>query len=179
MPLRIEVEAFFSIAEQTELFLLAVLAGAVLGIVFDAFRALRTVLPVMKKSAFTAVCDALFMIICGLAMYLFSMFFARGELRLYHIIGALLGFVIYILTAGTVIIGIIRAVFGAVYRALDRILRLVLKPFVYLKGKIRTKTYVNFVLNAKMFRLRRKSGEKDLKSEGELVYNDTDKMRKQ
>lgn len=38
---KIEPEAFFTVSEQTELFLLSVLAGVTFGVLWDVFRALR------------------------------------------------------------------------------------------------------------------------------------------
>ena len=112
---KIEPEAFFTVSEQTELFLLSVLAGVTFGVLWDVFRALRVMLPPMRSTALTAVCDALYMIICGLGLYIFSLLFARGEIRAFYWLGALLGAVIYILTAGTVIMGFLRWLFGGIY----------------------------------------------------------------
>ena len=112
---KIEPEAFFTVSEQTELFLLSVLAGVTFGVLWDVFRALRVMLPPMRSTALTAVCDALYMIICGLGLYIFSLLFARGEIRAFYWLGALLGAVIYILTVGTVIMGFLRWLFGGIY----------------------------------------------------------------
>ena len=81
---KIEPEAFFTVSEQTELFLLSVLAGVTFGVLWDVFRALRVMLPPMRSTALTAVCDALYMIICGLGLYIFSLLFARGEIRAFY-----------------------------------------------------------------------------------------------
>ena len=76
---KIEPEAFFTVSEQTELFLLSVLAGVTFGVLWDVFRALRVMLPPMRSTALTAVCDALYMIICGLGLYIFSLLFAGRD----------------------------------------------------------------------------------------------------
>jgi len=146
---KIETEAFFTVSEQTELFLLSVLAGVVFGVLWDVFRALRVIFPPMRSTILTAVCDALYMIICGFGIYIFSLIFARGEIRFYYFLGALLGAVIYIMTAGKVIMGIIRWLFEGIYGALRKVYLFAAKPIVFLRQKMSTKIKEKFVLNAK------------------------------
>lgn len=118
----IEPEAFFTVSEETELFLLSVLLGGGLGVLYDVFRALRVVFPPLGKPAATAVCDVIFFLCSGYIIYLFSLLCARGEVRGFFWAGALLGGIIYLLTAGTVVMGIIRTVMAGI---------------VYVTGKLR------------------------------------------
>lgn len=126
---KIETESFFTVCEEAKLFLLSVIMGGVFGVVFDVFRALRVIFPILKGTIPTMICDALYIIICAAGIFLFSLIFARGEVRLYYVLGAVPGFVIYMLTAGTVIMGIIRSIFGTVYSLISRL-------FKALAGKI-------------------------------------------
>ena len=66
---KIETEAFMPVCRQTELFLLSVLLGGCLGVLWDVFRALRAIFPVMGRSVPTAVCDGLYIVLCGIAVY--------------------------------------------------------------------------------------------------------------
>lgn len=175
---KISPEAFFTVSEQTELFLLSVLMGGVFGILFDIFRALRVIVPILKKPLPTAVCDILFFIICGFGIYLFSLLFARGEIRGYYWLGALLGGVIYLLTAGTVVMGIIRTVFGVFYSMLRKIFILISAPFIRLYTQIRTKMHKGFVVNAKKSAPVIKNKEKHLKKQRKILYNKDAKMKK-
>lgn len=174
---KIEPEAFFTVSEQTELFLLSVLAGVAFGVLWDVFRALRVMLPPMRSTVLTAVCDALYMIICGLGLYIFSLLFARGEIRVFYWLGALLGAVIYILTAGTVIMGFLRWLFGGIYGFLHKVYLFAAKPFVFFRQKMLTKMNFKFVSNAKKIRAKSKNYKKHLKNIPEMLYNKSAKMK--
>ena len=165
------------VCRQTELFLLSVLLGGGLGVLWDVFRALRAIFPVMGKAVPTAVCDGLYLILCGIGIYIFSLVMGDGQVRGYYWLGAFLGAVIYILTAGTVVIGIIRWIFGTVYGLLGRIIWKASKPFVRMFRKIGTKNGYKFVTNAKKMFHKCKYYQKDLKSKGKMVYNKTAKMK--
>lgn len=131
----IEVESFFSVCGQTRLFLMSVPLGAAFGVVYDVFRAVRVILPFMGKKLPTAVCDFIFMLICGLGIYFFSLSFARGEVRAYYAIGAALGFVIYYFTVGTLVMGVIREIFGLIYFAVERLAEAIRKKWYQIKHK--------------------------------------------
>ncbi|MBQ5332994.1 MAG: spore cortex biosynthesis protein YabQ [Oscillospiraceae bacterium] len=146
---KIEPETFMPVCRQTELFLLSVLLGGGIGVLYDVFRALRAIFPLMGRTVPTAVCDIIFLLLCGLGMFLFSVMAGDGQVRGYYLLGAILGMVIYLLTAGTVIIGVIRTVFGTVYRVLGGILRRMGKPLAELFKKISTKKDYKFVTYAK------------------------------
>lgn len=165
------------VCRQTELFLLSVLLGGGLGVLWDVFRALRAIFPVMGKAVPTAVCDGLYLILCGIGIYIFSIVMGDGQVRGYYWLGAFLGAVIYILTAGTVVIGIIRWIFGTVYGLLGRIIGKASKPFVRMFRKNGTKNGYKFVTNAKKMFHKCKYYQKDLKSKGQMVYNETAKMK--
>lgn len=164
--LKIETEAFLTVSRQTELFLMSVILGVLLGAVYDVFRALRAMLPPLGKPLPTAVCDVIYMIISGLGIYLFSLTAAGGEVRGYYWLGAFLGGVIYILTAGAAVIGIIRSVFSFVCRILKKIYATISRPFFVMLQKIRDKTNRVFVINAKKIHINCKKNKKHLKSTG-------------
>lgn len=178
----ISPEAFFTVNEQTELFLMSVLMGGAFGVIYDVFRALRVIFPALKGTIATAVCDVIFFVICGFGIYVFSLLFARGEIRGYYWIGALLGGIIYLMTAGTVVIGIIRAVFGAVYSVVGRIFAkirdLLWRPIVRVYSEMRTKIREKFVSNAEKTERKGKIKEKHLKYMRKILYNKKAKMKK-
>ncbi|MCI7767655.1 MAG: spore cortex biosynthesis protein YabQ [Oscillospiraceae bacterium] len=145
----IEPETFMPVCRQAELFLLSVLLGGGMGVLYDVFRALRAIFPPLGRVVPTAVCDIIFLLLCGLGIFLFSILCGDGLVRGYYLLGAFLGMTIYLLTAGTVVIGIIRTVFGGIYRVLGGILRRLGKPLAGLFKKISTKKGYKFVTNAK------------------------------
>ncbi|MCM1578356.1 MAG: spore cortex biosynthesis protein YabQ [Ruminococcus sp.] len=160
----IETEAFFTVAEQTELFLLSVAMGGVFGVVFDLFRALRVLLPPLRGNAATAAGDILFFCICGFGIYLFSLLFAGGEVRVYYWVGAFLGGVIYIMTVGTVVMGIFRGIFGRLYGMLYKISMKMFDTAKKIFAKVSQKIKAKFVANAEKCPEGKENFQKDLKS---------------
>mgnify|MGYP000384153882 FL=1 len=85
--------------------------------------------------------DLLFCMLYALFVSAFSFGFARGHLRWYFPGGNLLGFTVYYLTAGRVVMGVIHRILGI----LRRILRVLLLPFAKGYALIREKTIPVFV----------------------------------
>lgn len=102
------LETFFTIPRQLLLFLLSVLMGIILGVIYDIFRALRVIFPPLGKKLATAAADIIYMLIFGISVFLFSAVLGRGQVRLFYAAGAAAGALLYILTAGNVFIGIIK-----------------------------------------------------------------------
>ena len=86
MPL----ETFFPTTEQTNLFLLSILVGALLGVVYEIFRVIRITLPHNDIAVFFE--DLLFSFIWGFSMLVFVIELGRGELRLFFVIGNIIGY---------------------------------------------------------------------------------------
>lgn len=86
------------IAGEALLFLCSCLIGVGFGILYDGFRVLRLFLPSGEKIVFVE--DGLFFGIITVVDFLFFLSRTYGELRLFLIIGELLGFLMYYLTAG-------------------------------------------------------------------------------
>ncbi len=125
-----QIGTFFSVSSQTSFFLLSVVLGAALGVVYDCFRVLRILFPPAAKSAAVAVQDVLFWLIYGFGIFLYSAAVCGGSLRFFMFIGSLLGFALYILTLGDLITGLLRRLVTAVYRALRKVYSVLLEPFV-------------------------------------------------
>lgn len=127
------LENFFSVSEQTELFWLSCLCGPCIGLVFDCFRALRAILP--HSRLLVALEDCLFLCLYAVFLLCFSLTMARGELRWFYIAGNLLGFLVYYLTVGRVILGVLRAIFTPIRRCFALICEKLLRFFVGLSKK--------------------------------------------
>lgn len=124
------METFFNISDQTWLFLWACVLGVFLGIVYDFLRVLR----IVKKHNKTAVFieDTFYTIFFALALFIYSTENARGQLRLFILIGALLGFLLYIFTVELVVVKIIRVIVTAIYKVLSFIYKKISKPIKHI-----------------------------------------------
>ena len=130
------LESFFTSGQQLRLFLLSCAFGIPIGIVFDIFRVIRMIIHHNKIAA--ALEDILFFCLYGVFLMCFTISMARSEFRFYYCAGNLIGFILYYVTAGTVVTGILRKIIGFIKRALLRIFRPLLKKFVLICQKIRT-----------------------------------------
>lgn len=122
------IETFFTVPEQLLLFLCSVIAGAALGVVYDIFRAIRITLPFMRKKIPTAVSDMLYMLIFGTAVFLLSAYMGRGQVRFFYCLGAALGALLYILTAGNAAVSALRRLCEFIAGGFGRITAKLRKP---------------------------------------------------
>ncbi len=126
-------ETFFTVNEELRLFGFSCVLGAVLGAAYDVLRALRLV--IKHNAVLTAIEDTAFLVFCGIGLVAFTEIFARSEMRLYFAIGSAIGFTLYFVTAGSIIMKTLRklfTVFGSVFRLILRPLR---TPFIILHTK--------------------------------------------
>lgn len=133
------IETFFSVPEQVGQFLVSVLLGGAMGVVFDIFRALRIVLPRLHNAAVTAAEDVVFWLLYGGAFYIFSLMMGRGQLRVYFFIGSLAGFLLYLVTVGKAVVFVFRGIATVLSKALHKVIRTVNILKVYLRKRIRQK----------------------------------------
>ena len=92
------------ITNQAYIFIIFVIVGFVIGLLFDFFRILRR--SIETKDFITYIEDILFCLITG-SIILYSIFyFNNGEFRMYMFIGILIGVLMYLLTISPYIIKI-------------------------------------------------------------------------
>ena len=84
------------ILEQAYLFLIYLISGMLIGVLFDTFRILRKSFKTLDF--ITYIEDVLFWIITGVFLIFILFRFSDGEIRLYSTIGLALGDIIYMLT---------------------------------------------------------------------------------
>jgi spore cortex biosynthesis protein YabQ len=116
------LDTFYSVTEQAELFLLSVLVGAALGVVFDAFRLLRAVFLTARKSFLVHVADFIFVLFYTFVIFTYSAVSARGEVRFFIFIGSLCGFLIETLTIGDSVTKAVRYISDKIHAFLKRLL---------------------------------------------------------
>ena len=92
------------VENQTYLFIVFSLTGIGLGVLFDFFRALRKTFK--TPDLVTYLEDIIYWILAGIIVLYNIWFFNDGEIRIYMILGILIGAVIYTLTLSTIFIKI-------------------------------------------------------------------------
>lgn len=153
------------------LFLLSVPLGAGLGVVYDCFRVLRAVFPPAAKPRAVFAEDVLFCLIYGFSVFCYCAVLARGQVRFFIVFGSLLGFALYLLTIGSVVIGIIRGIAEAVRKLLRKVYSYAIEPVVNLLRIFCQKISRFFVGNHKNAPKSKGSVKKLLKNIAAMVYN--------
>ena len=153
------------VLNQAYLFLIFMINGMLIGLLFDFFRISRKVFS--TSDLITYIEDVLFWVLAGLLM-LYSIFvFNNGELRLFMFLGILLGAIIYmvfissyIIKINVKIINFLKKIVEILFMPLKYVSKLLhkifLKPITFLFINIRKiftkfgiKTYKNLKLSKK------------------------------
>ena len=180
-----------TVASQTQVFGLSCLFGVVLGIYYDVFRIIRLVVRPGKKAVFFY--DVLYLLSCGVFTFLFCFAVNYGEVRFYLLAGEGIGWCLYHLTLGELIMRCSAFLTGVIKRVLLFLRRHITAPVVRLCGKIKTKAAAfskkrrekkeakrkqkkeqRQKKKQEIAQKRKKSQPKskmDLKQQGNLVYN--------
>lgn len=141
------------VSNQTLIFLQSCLLGIVLGIIYDVFRVIRRAIKV--NTIITFIQDFIFFILAAIITFTFFLQQTDGEMRMFVVIGELLGWVVYYLTIGKLVIKIsesiikvIKNIFKLIYNILiKRIIRIIIKIYskikkILIKFKLIQKKYI-------------------------------------
>ena len=91
-----------TIAKETRLFLLSLAVGAGMSFLYDLLRVLRR--RTAHRAAAVSLEDILYFLLCALLHFAFVLKDNRGQLRGYILVGELLGWVCWHLSAGAVLV---------------------------------------------------------------------------
>ena len=163
------METFFSVSEQTWLFLWACVIGVGLGILYDFFRVFRILVKHNKTAVFVE--DVIYTFFFAMTLFVYSTERARGELRFFIFLGAFLGFLVYTLTVGYVIVSIIRKIVTFIYKVLHKIYIKISVPIKKAVCTVVQKLQKKFVKFISTLKNNRKKKQKSLKQSGPIVYN--------
>ncbi|MBQ3151602.1 MAG: spore cortex biosynthesis protein YabQ [Clostridia bacterium] len=153
-----------TISEQVTLFFKTCGFGFLLGALYEVFRVLRRLL---TGGRFILLWDLLYSITASVTGFLFLLSYGNGKLRLYIVIGMIIGFSVYYLTLGTSVSRCVDAAIGIVMQ----IIKVISKPFISILNYIRT-LFVCFGRRFKIFLKKvKKKFNFHLKSTGILLYN--------
>ncbi|MGN0490219.1 spore cortex biosynthesis protein YabQ [Ruminococcus sp.] len=112
--------------QQSTAFLFSLLLGLFLGAFYEAFRLLRLCFNFGKAG--TIISDILFMLCSSVSVFLFSLAFLLGFVRIYVIAGCFTGFLFFKLTVGRILAKIYCPVISFV-RKISRKIRKKIKIF--------------------------------------------------
>ena len=104
-----------TIAKETRLFLLSLAVGAGMSFLYDLLRVLRR--RTAHRAAAVSLEDILYFLLCALLHFAFVLKDNRGQLRGYILVGELLGWVCWHLSAGAVLVEAGSRLLGIVQRA--------------------------------------------------------------
>ena len=157
------------VTNQAYLFLIFIVNGIIIGLLFDFFRISRRV--IKTNDFITYIEDILFWILTGFIV-LYSIFiFNNGELRLYMFVGILLGTIFYMLFISSYIIKVNVTIINFIIKILKTLLipfkiiykilrKTILRPITFLFINIR-KSSTKFI--TKIFNIPKK-GKKVIKT---------------
>lgn len=115
---------------QAYLFLIFVLNGFIIGLLFDFFRILRKS---FKTADILTYCqDILFWILTGLLTLYFIFVFNNGEIRIYIFLGILIGIILYMLLLSKYIILINVYILNKIKMCIKLILKIIVIPFKFI-----------------------------------------------
>jgi len=130
-----------SLSEQAWLFFAAILTGAAIGLFYDAFRILRKTAPFFAKHALF-VQDTLFWLAATLGMFYFLLHENFGEIRLFAVLGAALGAMLYFAALSRFVIFVLVHVVEFLKKVITAALKIIFAPILFLikyfKPKVRS-----------------------------------------
>ncbi|MCH5300586.1 MAG: spore cortex biosynthesis protein YabQ [Ruminococcus sp.] len=94
----------YTFAEQSIAFLYSILLGACLSLVYIPLKIIR--LTLKPKKINVIILDVLFMLISAFATFLYALAFLNGSVRFYMILGEAIGFILFQMSAGKIILKI-------------------------------------------------------------------------
>lgn len=111
------------LVDQVYIFFSSVIIGAVMGVVFDFFRALRR--KGNTKNILVYIQDSIFWFIIAIMIIVSSFIINSGELRGYMLIGYILGAILYMV----LISKYIKFLFGVIFDFIEKIFEYIFSPF--------------------------------------------------
>ena len=154
------------VANQAYLFLIFILNGILIGILFDIFRILRR--SFKTPNFVTYIEDILFWIISTLSV-IYSLFvFNNGEIRGYIFIGLIFGIAIYMLFFSKIVMKVsikimllLKQVFKFLYKILSYPVKIILNPLKFLMKKL-----FSFKIDMQKLKIKSKSNKNLQNKEG-------------
>lgn len=156
-------------SEQLTIFLGALLLGAVIGIILDVFRISR--LAFTLPGVLILIEDLLFFALAAILTFSYMLSAVSGFIRSFIILGVGLGFLIYYLTVGALVMKISGAIINLIKKILQLLYKIFIMPIVWVISKfykILLKLW-NYIKN--ILKKHAKAAKYNLKRYNLLLYN--------
>ncbi|WP_262394792.1 spore cortex biosynthesis protein YabQ [Youxingia wuxianensis] len=158
-----------TIAGQTWMFLMAIALGAALGACYDVFRVIR--IAVVHPPVIVMVQDIIYCFVCAVATFLYMISVDCGQIRMFVLIGEIIGWVLYYFTLGTLVIGISKHIIQGVKYILGLLYKIFCAPIFSILKKIKG-ILLKLVKNlGKYLKKKAKISKNHLKKPYSLLYN--------
>jgi len=118
-----------SIAQQTYALLMTILAGAVVGLLFDAYRVTRSLMT--QRQLATAMTDLLYWIVVTPTVFAMLLAGNWGELRFYVLVGLTIGLVLYFQTLSSTFIWALMAALRGTGRMIGASVHVVVRVLTF------------------------------------------------
>ncbi len=121
---------YMAFAPPVTVFFISIAFGSIFGIIWDCFRIIRNKINNFKKIVFCL--DIAYFVIISLLTILFFFKFTSGGVRLFVIIGEILGFIIYYISIEKIIFKILNLVLGSILNIFLAIFKFIRNIFLKL-----------------------------------------------
>lgn len=115
------------VENQAYLFLVFSLTGILIGFLFDFFRILRK--SFRTTDLITCIEDMIFWILSGILILYNIWYFNNGEIRLFIILGIIMGIIIYFLTLSNIILKIFYVIINFIKKVVIQLFKIIVIPF--------------------------------------------------
>lgn len=114
------------VTNQAYLFLIFIINGIIIGVLFDFFRILRKT--IKTKDAITYIQDILFWILTGFIVLYSTFTFNNGEIRIFMFIAILIGVVFYMTLISSYVIKVNVTIINFIKNILQKIFNILITP---------------------------------------------------
>ena len=114
------------VTNQAYLFLIFIINGIIIGVLFDFFRILRKT--IKTKDAITYIQDILFWILTGFIVLYSTFTFNNGEIRIFMFIAILIGVVFYMTLISSYVIKVNVTIINFIKNIIQKIFNILITP---------------------------------------------------
>ena len=114
------------VTNQAYLFLIFIINGIIIGVLFDFFRILRKT--IKTKDAITYIQDILFWILTGFIVLYSTFTFNNGEIRIFMFIAILIGVIFYMTLISSYVIKVNVTIINFIKNILQKIFNILITP---------------------------------------------------